>query len=86
VDSAQRRVTLKWDDIADGVWTIATEQREKGNAGVLKLPPVAVAIIEAQDEIVGNPYVFAGSLAGRRHKSADRSGPPHFNSWSARPS
>ena len=61
--TAQRReklITLRWDDIKDGVWTIRTEPREKGNPGNIKLPRVAVAIIEAQPRLVENPYVFAG--------------------------
>jgi integrase len=41
------------------VWEIATEEREKGNAGALKLPPSALAIINAQPKRVGNEYVFA---------------------------
>ena len=84
--TAQRRekvTTMKWDDVADGVWTIATAPREKGNAGALKLPQVALDIINTQPEIDGNPYVFAGSIRGRRHKSAP-SGPPAFNSFSQR--
>jgi integrase len=74
--TAQRRekvVTMKWSDIEGGVWTIATETREKGNAGKLVLPPMARDIIAAQSQIDDNPYVFAGSLRGRR-----------FNSWSKR--
>lgn len=35
----------------DGVWTIATEEREKGNAGELVLPDAAVAIIDDQRPI-----------------------------------
>ena len=61
--TAQRRekcVTLKWSDIVDGVWTIATADREKGNAGSLALPAQALAIIEAQPKLGENPYVFAG--------------------------
>ncbi len=52
--------TLKWDDIADGVWTIATEKREKGNAGALRLPQVALDLIDAQPRFATNPFVFAG--------------------------
>lgn len=44
-----------------GVWTMATEAREKSNAGSLKLPKQALDIIKAQPVIKGNPYVFAGS-------------------------
>ena len=83
--TGQRRekvASMMWSDIKDGVWTIATEKREKGNAGVLRLPPVAVEIIAAQDEVVGNPYLFPGDERGRRHKTADRSRPPCFNGWS----
>ena len=46
--TAQRKekiVTLRWDDIADGVWAIRTEAREKGNAGRLRLPEAALDII-----------------------------------------
>ena len=38
--------TLRRSDISpDGVWTIRTEKREKGNAGVLQLPALALDII-----------------------------------------
>jgi integrase len=63
--TAQRRdkvVGLKWSDIKEGgLWEIASEAREKGNAGALKLPAVALKIIKAQPKITGNPYVFAAS-------------------------
>jgi subtilisin-like proprotein convertase family protein len=39
--TAQRRdkvATMKWSDIADGVWTIPVEKREKAHAGSLQLP------------------------------------------------
>jgi integrase len=90
--TAQRReklATMRWDDIADGLWTIRTEAREKGNPGVLKLPAMASEIIEAQPHIAGNPYVFAGSRQGQRRrpnkeKPVASPAPPHFDSWSAR--
>ena len=50
--------------IIDGtVWTIPTEAREKGNAGVLVLPEIALEIINAQPRFASNPYVFAGEVA-----------------------
>jgi integrase len=62
--TGQRRdkvVKIKWDDLtADGTWIIATEAREKGNAGELVLPQVAIDIIGAQPRLTGNPYLFAG--------------------------
>jgi integrase len=66
--TAQRRsavLGMRWDDISDdAVWTIAKEDREKGNAGALKLPRQALAIIKALPQITGNPYVFAGKGDG----------------------
>jgi integrase len=65
--TAQRRekvAAMKWTDIEGGVWTIATEAREKGNAGELGLPKQALAIIEAQPRYASNPYVFAGRGGG----------------------
>jgi integrase len=61
--TGQRRekvATMKWADIADGVWAIATADREKGNAGSLALPPQAQAIVKAQPRVGDNPFVFAG--------------------------
>jgi integrase len=73
--SAQRRekvATMKWDDLVDGEWRIASEAREKASARSLRLPPMALAILQAQPRIVSNPYVFASG----EHK--------HFNSGSPR--
>jgi integrase len=57
--------TLRWSDIAiDGIWTIASEPREKGNAGSLPLPDVALDIIRAQPRIDSSPYVFPGRIDG----------------------
>jgi integrase len=62
--TAQRReklLTLQWDDIdANGVWTIRTEAREKGNPGSLQLPKAALDLIHAQPRFVRTPYVFPG--------------------------
>ena len=64
--------SMRWQDIADdGTWTIPTEAREKNNPGVLKLPAMARAIVDAQPKVEGNPFVFVG-----RGKGA-------FNSFSA---
>ena len=57
--------TMQWDDLKDGVWTISKEsKREKSTAGTLRLPPMALAIINAQPRLAGNPYVFAGRGGG----------------------
>ena len=70
--TAQRRdkvASMRWQDIAnDGAWTIPAEAREKGNAGELKLPPAALAIIHAQPRLGDNPYVFPGrSVKGKEY-------------------
>ena len=64
--TAQRRqkiLTMRWEDLAGDTWTIASAPREKGNAGRLKLPPLALDIIEQQPRYASNPYVF-GSMRG----------------------
>jgi integrase len=63
--TAQRRgavVGMKWSDItSEGVWEIATEAREKGNAGALRLPERVLTIINAQPRVQGNDYIFAAT-------------------------
>jgi integrase len=62
--TGQRRakvVTMKWTDVVDGVWTIATEAREKSNAGKLKLPQLALDVINAQPRVLDNPFVFVAA-------------------------
>jgi hypothetical protein len=57
--------TMKTDAIdADGVWTIPSAPREKGTAGSLKLPTLALDIINAQLKFASNPFVFAGRGGG----------------------
>ena len=62
--SAQRRSTIvqhmKWNDLDGDVWRIPQEERAKGTGGDLRLPPAAMAIIQAQPKFAGNPYVLAG--------------------------
>ena len=85
--TGQRRekvATMKWADLnADGVWTIAKEAREKGNAGVLRLSALAIAVIASQSQVDHNPYVFPGAAwrhgAGRSHPR-----PTCFQAWAAR--
>lgn len=72
--TAQRRekiATIKWTDISiDGEWRIVGEEREKGTAGSLMLPEMALSIIQAQPRFESNPYVLAGR------------GTTRFNDWS----
>ena len=60
-------LTMRWGDISpDGVWTIRTAPREKGNPGSLVLNVTALTIIKSMPRFAGNPHVFAGS--GASHK------------------
>lgn len=63
--TGQRRekvVSMRWKDVSvDGTWTIPREVREKGNAGELLLPPVALDIIRDQPHMGDNVYVFAAA-------------------------
>jgi integrase len=57
--TGQRRekvASMRWDDLDGNVWTIPTEKREKGNAGVLVLPNAAVAVLGKR----GDGLVFPG--------------------------
>lgn len=66
--SLQRREKLRLmmqDDVtADGLWTIQTEDREKGNAECIRLPELARQIIKSQPTTPARPYVFQGRLEG----------------------
>jgi integrase len=54
--------TMRWEDVVDGVWHIATAPREKGNAGSLRLPQLALDVLEDQRDLNGDlPFVFAGT-------------------------
>ena len=67
--TAQRRGAVArrmcWSDLSpDGIWTIPTAPREKANASVLQLPPLALKIVSAQPRFASNPFVFAGRDTG----------------------
>jgi integrase len=57
----EKVATMKWDDVSvDGVWTIQTDPREKGNAGELVLPQVATDILRTLPRYESNRFIFAG--------------------------
>jgi integrase len=49
---------------SDGLWTIPTEDREKGNAEYIRLPSLAMQIIREQPATPSRPYIFQGRLEG----------------------
>jgi integrase len=66
--SLQRREKLRLmhrDYVAsDGLWTIPTEDREKGNAEFIRLSTLAMQVIKKQPATPSRPYVFQGRLEG----------------------
>jgi integrase len=65
-------VSMEWSDVVDGVWTVKTAAREKGNAGELVLPPMVGKIVDAQPRIHGEARVFVGCDAARWKAEMDR--------------
>lgn len=65
---------MRWTDVDDdGVWEIHTEEREKGNAGMIQLPRVAREILAELPRFASNPYVFVASRgSGPMDGSASR--------------
>jgi integrase len=67
--TGQRRskvCSMKRTDIKDGVWHIHTEENEKPNPGLIKLPKLVIAIIEAQPRLDNQtPYLFPGARCRR---------------------
>ncbi len=79
---------MRWHDLAEDLWNIPEERREKGNAGTLKLPQLALDVIARQPRIAENPFVFAGRLAGKpingfskAKKELDALLPDDFEHW-----
>ena len=72
--TAQRKekiATMRWSDIRGGVWHIPAEAREKGNAEALRLPAMALDVIEAQRRTNSDsPFVFAKSDSSPRSNLA----------------
>jgi len=49
---------MKWEHIENGVWHIPAEAREKGNAGDLVLPDMALDILKNVPRFASGDYVF----------------------------
>jgi integrase len=74
---SRKIATMAWSDIADGVWTVPHEPREKDTGGALVLPGMALAIIQAQPRMASNSHVFPGRRSGSFRGFA--SGKRHIN-------
>lgn len=59
--TGQRReklLTMRYDDVRNGVWYIRTEAREQGNGEELRLPTLALEVLANQKTICPGPLVF----------------------------
>ena len=74
----EKVVSIRHEDLKNGAWTIATEPREKPNAGVLDLPGAALDIIRRQPR--SNGYVFPGARGGHYANMKARTN-FHQGSW-----
>jgi integrase len=72
--TAQRRdklMTLRWDHIRDGVWTVQrTDEREKGTPKALVLPQLALDVLAEQPRV--NDYVLPVASMGRYKRLLDQ--------------
>jgi integrase len=62
--TAQRKdklMTMRWSDIGvGGIWHIPQEERQKGTADALRLPKMALDVLEEQRRVnADSPFVFA---------------------------
>lgn len=68
--TGQRReklLTMRYDDVRNGVWHIRTEAREKGNGEELRLPTMALEILANQKTICPGPLVFDCPITSLRN-------------------
>src|SRR3546814_10718529 len=65
-DQRSEKLRLMHRDLltSDGLWTIPTEDREKGNAEYIRLSPMVMQIIRKQPTSESAPYIFQGRLKG----------------------
>jgi integrase len=74
---------MRWQDIdfEAGIWSIPIAVGEKGNAGRLALPDVALEIVRAMPKFAGNDRVFArnasGSFSQKRKRAIDAASGVH---------
>src|SRR5262249_34165522 len=63
---------MRWPSNEPPTWTVAVEERAKGNIGMVQLPPAVLAVLDTLPRFVGNPFV----LAGRKRQHISYSGNP----------
>jgi integrase len=77
--TAQRRskvTNMRWSDISPtGLWSIPGKAREKGTAGTVQLPKLALDLLQQLPRLVGNDHVFAGGNGRSRDFNFDTNKP-----------
>ena len=59
----EKVASMRWEDIDGSVWHVPSEEREKGNAGDLELPQIALDIINAQPALRQQPLCVLPAVA-----------------------
>jgi integrase len=68
--TGQRReklLTMRYDDVRNGIWHIRSEAREKGNGEELRLPTMALEVLANQETICPGPRVFDCPITSLRN-------------------
>jgi integrase len=67
---------MRWEDLADNVWTIPAAEREKGTGEVLELPPLAMEVLGERGSglVFPTPRGFAFSNGRDKGKLDEASG------------
>jgi integrase len=72
--TGQRRTavaSMRWEDVANGVWLIPTEERQKGRGGALTLPTAVLEAINAQPRFLYSPWVFPATRGENHFRDYD---------------
>jgi integrase len=73
---------MKRGEVVDGLWVIPKEPREKGNAGTVRLPQMALDEIVAQPSVSGDDRVFPASRSySGLKRDLDALMPPDTPHW-----
>jgi integrase len=63
----EKVLTLKWSDVIDGVWTVPHITGQKGVGGRLRLPPLALAVINNQARFSDRVFPHRPSTRTKAH-------------------
>ncbi len=74
--TGQRRekiLSMRWADVSvDGVWSIPSEDREKGTPSEIRLPRLALDVVRRRNRVGENEFVFAGRRSDRNFSGVSK--------------